>query len=175
MLFSGTIADNIALAKPEATAEEIENAARMAAIHEEVIAFQEGYQTQLGEHGINLSGGQKQRVAFARALLCDAPILLLDDAFSALDMKTEAIILKNLSQYRGTKTIVLITQRLPELIHADHILVIDNSRILEQGSHSQLLANQQWYARIYRQQARTLQLLNNNIASAANDNNSMNG
>ena len=175
MLFSGTIADNIALARPEATAQEIENAARMAAIHEEVIAFQEGYQTQLGEHGINLSGGQKQRVAFARALLCDAPILLLDDAFSALDMKTEAIILKNLSQYRGTKTILLITQRLPELIHADHILVIDNSRILEQGSHSQLLANEQWYTRIYRQQARTLQIRNNNIASTANDNNNMNG
>ena len=160
MLFSGTIAYNIAFAKPnEASQEEIEQAARLAAIHDEIIAFKKGYQTVLGEHGINLSGGQKQRIAFARALLSDAPILLLDDAFSALDMKTEAIILKNLSLYRGQKTILLITQRLPELIHADHILVIDDCRILEQGSHGALLANEQWYARIYRQQARTLQLL----------------
>ncbi len=159
MLFSGTIADNIAFAKPHASQHEIEQAAKLAAIHDEITDLKQGYQTLLGEHGINLSGGQKQRVAFARALLCDAPIILLDDAFSALDMKTEAIILKNLGQYRGKKTILLITQRLPELIYADHIVVIDESRIVEQGSHGALLANEQWYARIFRQQARTLQMI----------------
>ena len=159
MLFSGTIADNIAFARPNATPEQIEQAAKLAAIHGEIIAFKQGYQTVLGEQGINLSGGQKQRIAFARAPLTDAPILLLDDAFSALEQKTEATILKNIRQYHGKKTILLITQRLPELIHADHILVIDDGRIVEQGSHGALLANEQWYARIYRQQARSQQLL----------------
>ncbi|CAM3661368.1 ABC transporter ATP-binding protein [Parendozoicomonas haliclonae] len=157
MLFSGSIARNIALSNPDATQAEIEKAAKQAAIHDEIMAFQNGYETLLGEHGINLSGGQKQRVAFARALLADAPILLLDDAFSALDMKTEATILKNLASLHS-KTILLITQRLPELIKADHILVIEEGRIVEQGTHGTLLGNEGWYARIYRQQARTLQL-----------------
>ncbi len=158
MLFSGSITSNIALSKPDASQEEIEQAAKMAAIHDEIMAFSDGYDTQLGEQGINLSGGQKQRVAFARALLADAPILLLDDAFSALDMKTEATILKNLTQFHGQKTVLLITQRLPELIKADHILVIEDGRIIEQGTHGRLLGNEEWYARIFRQQARTLQL-----------------
>ncbi|UYM17785.1 ABC transporter ATP-binding protein [Endozoicomonas euniceicola] len=156
MLFFGTIADNIALSRPDATQEEIEQAARLAAIHDEISHFTDGYQTLLGENGINLSGGQKQRVAFARALLTDASILLLDDAFSALDMKTEAAILKNLSAYRNAKTILLITQRLPELITADQILVIDEGTIKEQGTHDELLDRPDWYARIFRQQARTL-------------------
>ena len=159
MLFSGTIADNIALSNPNAAMEDIVKAAQWAAIDEEILGFKEGYQTLLGENGINLSGGQKQRLSLARALLSDADILLLDDSFSALDMKTEARILKHLMSMHGQKTIILVTQRLPELISADHILVLDEGRIAEEGNHDQLMAQESgsgWYARIFRQQARTI-------------------
>ncbi len=116
-----------------------------------------------------MSGGQKQRLSLARALLSDADILLLDDSFSALDMKTEALILKNLMALRGQKTIILVTQRLPELITADHIIVLDDGQISEQGTHAQLMAqanntqanntqtnNNGWYAKIFSQQARAI-------------------
>ena len=170
MLFSGTIAENIAMSFPKASQEDIEKAAKLAAIDQEILDFKEGYQTLLGENGINLSGGQKQRLSLARALLSDAEILLLDDSFSALDMKTEAIILKNLLAMHGRKTIILVTQRLPELISADHILVLDEGQIIEQGNHDQLIdANHSqigWYARIFRQQARTiLQPLKQSVAA----------
>ncbi len=157
-LLTGTIASNIALYQPDASHELIERAARLAALHEEIMGFQDGYQTCLGEHGISLSGGQKQRIALARAFLADAPILLLDDAFSALDMKTEAQILANLHALHGQKTVVLITQRLPELIAADHIVVLDEGRIVEQGQHQQLVTEQGWYSHIFQQQRRTLEL-----------------
>lgn len=158
MLFSGTIAENIALSSPKASQEAIEKAAQLAAIDQEILDFKEGYQTLLGENGINLSGGQKQRLSLARALLSDAEILLLDDSFSALDMKTEASILKHLMALHGKKTIILVTQRLPELISADHILVLDEGRIIEQGNHDHLMDQHSngWYARIFRQQARTI-------------------
>ncbi|CAM3804999.1 ABC transporter ATP-binding protein [Parendozoicomonas haliclonae] len=157
-LFTGTIASNIAFYNINASQTDIEKAARLAAIHDEIMAFQDGYNTLLGENGISLSGGQKQRIALARAFLADHPILLLDDAFSALDMKTEATILKNLHALHGHKTVLLITQRLPELIRADQILVLEDGRILEQGTHQQLLEHAGWYARIFRQQARSLEL-----------------
>ncbi|MFK0570489.1 ABC transporter ATP-binding protein [Endozoicomonas sp.] len=164
MLFSGTIADNIRFSAPDASMKSVEKAAKLAAIDEEITDFKDGYDTLLGENGINVSGGQKQRLGLARALLSNAPILLLDDAFSALDMKTEATILKNLMAMKGEKTIILVTQRLPELISADHILVLDCGRIIEQGNHNRLISDSQqtesvsghWYARIFRQQARTL-------------------
>ena len=160
MLFSGTISDNIALSSPNASQEYIEKAAKLADIDQEIRNLKEGYQTLLGENGINLSGGQKQRLSLARALLSDAEILLLDDSFSALDMKTEATILKKLMAMHGQKSIILVTQRLPELISADHILVLDEGEIIEQGSHDQLMdtsnGEQGWYARIFRQQARTI-------------------
>ena len=158
ILFTGTIADNIAFYKPNAGHDVIEQAAKLAAIHDEIMGFQDGYATQLGDGGISLSGGQKQRIALARAFLADAPILLLDDAFSALDMKTEAAILKNLHALHGRKTILLITQRLPELIRADQILVLEDGTIAEQGTHDQLVAAGGWYARIFRQQSRTVEL-----------------
>ncbi len=160
MLFSGTIAENIAFASPQASQADIVQAAKLACIDEEILHFKGGYKTLLGENGINLSGGQKQRLSLARALLSDAEILLLDDSFSALDMKTEASILKNLTAMHGQKTIILVTQRLPELITADHILVLDDSEIIEQGTHDELMdhsrENTGWYARIFRQQARTI-------------------
>ncbi len=154
MLFSGTIAENIAFARPDATQDEIEHAADMAGIKEEIEAFSDGYQTMLGENGINLSGGQKQRVNLARALLCDADILLLDDPFSALDMKTEARVLNNLKRFYSHKTILLVTQRLPELVDADWTLVLEQGEIIEQGNHKALLGLNGWYARIFRQQSR---------------------
>lgn len=165
MLFSGSIADNIRFANPGASIEDVKKAAKLAAIDEEIDRLKEGYHTLLGENGINLSGGQKQRIALARALMTDAPVLLLDDAFSALDMKTEARILKNLLAMKGEKTLLLVTQRLPELMTADHILVLDHGRIIEQGNHQALMEHEWvndstgrgWYARIFRQQARTLQ------------------
>ena len=173
MLFSGSIASNIALYKPNATPAEIEQAARLAAIHDEIMAFNDGYGTELGEQGTNLSGGQKQRIAFARALLADAPILLLDDAFSALDMKTEATILKNIARFHGSKTVLLVTQRLPELIKADHILVVEDGRIMEQGNHRNLMGREGWYARIFRQQARTVEL--QALVAETNDNDILQG
>ena len=175
MLFSGSITDNIRFANPTASQVLVEQAAKLAAIHDEIIALKDGYTTLLGENGINLSGGQKQRIALARALFSDAPVLLLDDAFSALDMKTEATILKNLMAMRGDKSIILVTQRLPELISADHIVVMDKGEIIEQGTHDMLMqqANtavgdqQGWYARIFEQQARTLLTPMNDNATAA--------
>ena len=175
MLFSGSITDNIRFANPTASQVLVEQAAKLAAIHDEIIALKDGYTTLLGENGINLSGGQKQRIALARALLSDAPVLLLDDAFSALDMKTEATILKNLMAMRGDKSIILVTQRLPELISADHIVVMDKGEIIERGTHDMLMqqANtavgdqQGWYARIFEQQARTLLTPMNDNATAA--------
>ena len=162
MLLSGTIAKNIAFANPTASQVAVETSARLAAIHDEIMGLKNGYQTVLGEHGINLSGGQKQRVAFARALLSDSSILLLDDAFSALDMKTEATILTNMHQLKGKKTILLITQRLPELVlTADQIIVMDEGRITERGDHNHLLINNNWYARIFRQQSKSILLSTN--------------
>ncbi|GHA49610.1 ABC transporter ATP-binding protein [Photobacterium aphoticum] len=152
LLFTGTIAENIAMGKPDASMEAIMHAADMAGIKEEIEAMKDGFQTALSENGGNLSGGQKQRITLARALLVDADILLLDDPFSALDMKTEARVRHNLSTHYGDKTVLLITQRLPNLYGADHILVLEEGRIAEQGSHKALMENQGWYATVYQRQ-----------------------
>ncbi|MGF1726898.1 ABC transporter ATP-binding protein [Photobacterium nomapromontoriensis] len=152
ILFSGSIADNIAMGKPDATREEILFVADMAGIKEEIEAMSDGFDTPLSENGGNLSGGQKQRITLARALLVDADILLLDDPFSALDMKTEARVRHNLTTHYGHKTMLLITQRLPNLRYADHIVVLEQGKISEQGSHQMLLANQGWYATVYHRQ-----------------------
>lgn len=153
LLFSGTIAENIALAKSNATAADIKHAAEMAGISAEIEAMPEGFETQLREGGTNLSGGQKQRLTLARALLSSANILLLDDPFSALDMKTEVQVRQNLKVYYPHKTILLVTQRLPNLIAADHILVLNEGQIEERGTHHELVANQGWYAKVYQRQS----------------------
>lgn len=152
-LFSGTIAQNIALAKPDALDSEILHVANMAGIKDEIEAMPKGFYTELSEGGTNLSGGQKQRITLARALLSDADILLLDDPFSALDMKTEVIVRQNLKQHYGNKTVLLITQRLPNLIEADHILVLNDGQIEERGSHHELVVKQGWYALVYQRQS----------------------
>ncbi|WP_299729447.1 ABC transporter transmembrane domain-containing protein [uncultured Endozoicomonas sp.] len=152
-LFSATIAENIAFGKPFASREEIERVARLACVHDDIVQFTEGYETLLGEKGVNLSGGQKQRLTIARALLLDAEVLLFDDAFCSLDMQTEARILDNLMKPGNTKTIVLITQRLTNLNRANQIVVLDDGVISESGSHRDLIAENGWYAKIFNRQA----------------------
>lgn len=151
-LFSGTVAENIALARPNASEAEIVHAADMAGILDEIHALPDGFKTVLNENGGNLSGGQKQRLTLARALLSDNDILLLDDPFSALDMKTEAKIRKNIKHYFSHKTIVMISQRLANLMTADHIVVMENGSIHEQGTHNELMTNESWYARVFTKQ-----------------------
>ncbi|KLV05272.1 multidrug ABC transporter permease/ATP-binding protein [Photobacterium ganghwense] len=150
-LFSRSIADNIALGRPEASMAQIRAAAEAACIDSDIMQFPEGYQTLVGEKGITLSGGQKQRIAIARALLLDAEILILDDALSAVDGKTEHRILTNLRQQRG-KTVIVIAHRLTALEEADMILVLQQGRVAEQGTHSSLIKEENWYAEMYRYQ-----------------------
>ncbi|HHF2869182.1 TPA: ABC transporter ATP-binding protein [Vibrio alginolyticus] len=152
-LFSGTIAENIALSKSNASLSEIKHVADMAGILAEIEAMPDGFDTPLREGGTNLSGGQKQRLTLARALLSDADILLLDDPFSALDMKTEVQVRRNLKAHYSHKTMLLVTQRLTNLIEADHILVLNDGQVEERGSHYELVANQGWYSMVYKRQS----------------------
>jgi ATP-binding cassette subfamily B multidrug efflux pump len=151
-LFSATVADNIALARPEASREQVEQAARLAAIHDDILRLPRGYDTPVGERGITLSGGQRQRVAIARALLADAPLLLLDDALSAVDTDTEARILAHLREARVGRTVIIVSHRLSTVADADHTVVLRDGRVLEQGDHATLAAGHGWYARQWRYQ-----------------------
>ncbi|MEJ2762734.1 ABC transporter transmembrane domain-containing protein [Photobacterium sp. MCCC 1A19761] len=150
-LFSRSVADNIALGKPDASMAEIREAARAACIDEDISQFPAGYDTLVGEKGITLSGGQKQRIAIARALLLGAEILVLDDALSAVDGKTEHRILTNLRR-KKQQTVIVIAHRLTAMEQADTILVLQNGRIAEQGNHAELLAAGSWYAEMYQYQ-----------------------
>lgn len=151
-LFSATIAQNIALSRPEASHAEIEQAARMAAIHQDILTMPDGYDTPVGERGITLSGGQRQRVAIARALLADAPLLMLDDALSAVDTDTETRILEHLRDTRRGRSVIIVSHRLSAVIDADHILVIRDGRIAEGGTHAELVKLDGWYASQWRYQ-----------------------
>ncbi len=151
-LFSATIRENIAFGNPSATADEVERAADLAGIHNEIAAFADGYETIIGERGISLSGGQQQRLAIARALLLGPRIIILDDPLSAVDAEREEFILKNLrSCFRG-KTCVLIAHRLSAVMHSDRIIVLDKGRIVGSGSHDELLTTNDIYRRIWRLQ-----------------------
>jgi len=163
-LFSGTIAENIALAKPDASQAEIDHVAEMAGIRAEIEAMPEGFDTSLREGGTNLSGGQKQRLTLARALLSGADILLLDDPFSALDMKTEVQVRQNLKAHYSHKTMLLVTQRLTNLIEADHILVLNDGQVEERGSHHELVANKGWYSMVYQRQSQLGQSISGDAA-----------
>jgi len=151
-LFSTTIAENIALGKPEATMAEIERVARIACIHEDILRFEDKYGTVVGDRGVTLSGGQKQRISIARALLLDPEILILDDSLSAVDAKTEKQILHELKQERSEKTTIISAHRLSAIEHADLILVLQDGEVLERGTHAQLMEMNGWYAETYRAQ-----------------------
>ena len=151
-LFSGTIRENIAFGKPEATLEEVESAAKAAAAHDFIMSFPEGYNTHVGERGATLSGGQKQRVAIARALLLDPRILILDDSTSSVDLNTEAEIQKALDILMEGRTSFVIAQRISTVINADKILVLDKGEIVAQGVHAELMENSPIYAEIYNSQ-----------------------
>ena len=141
VLFAETIARNIALGKPEATQAEIEAAARAAAIDTDIRGFAGGYQAVIGERGVKLSGGQRQRLALARALLCDRPLLIIDDALSAIDVETEQQVLRGILEAIGGKTVLIVSHRINVLRHCDRIVLLDQGRIIAQGSHDELLTH----------------------------------
>ncbi len=151
-LFSDTIRNNIAFGVKDATQEDIEWAARMAQIHDSITEFPNGYDTILGERGINISGGQKQRLSLARAILKHPRILLLDDALSAVDTVTEEAILNNLRTVMRDKTCLWVSHRISSIMNADYIIVLDNGRIIEQGTHDELLEINGLYADLFEKQ-----------------------
>ncbi|WP_426009202.1 ABC transporter transmembrane domain-containing protein [Aeromonas salmonicida] len=149
-LFSTTIAANIALGRPDASQEEIERVARIACVHDDICRFPKGYETEVGEKGVTLSGGQKQRLSIARALLLAAPILVLDDALSAVDAHTEQQILQALKAHR--RTLILVSHRMTAVEQAEEILVLEQGHISERGRHGALMAHNGWYADMVRYQ-----------------------
>ncbi|MBL9096732.1 MAG: ABC transporter ATP-binding protein [Alphaproteobacteria bacterium] len=151
-LFDETIADNIGCGKPGATREEIEAAAKVAAAHEFILALSHGYETKVGEAGVRLSGGQRQRIAIARAVLKNAPILLLDEATSSLDTESERAVQGALTALMKDRTTLVIAHRLSTIADADKIVVLDQGRVVEQGTHGELLARGGLYARLHRTQ-----------------------
>ena len=151
-LFSDTISENIRFGDRSKTQEEIEQAARAACVHDNIVDFAEGYETMVGERGVSLSGGQKQRIAIARAMILDPEILILDDSVSAVDTDTEEKILQHLRETRKGKTNIIIAHRISTLQDADKIIVIDKGTIAEMGNHEQLVAQGGIYADMYNRQ-----------------------
>ena len=151
-LFAGTIMDNIRYGKPDATEEEIVIAAKRAEIYEDIMAMPDGFDTYVGERGVMLSGGQKQRVSIARIFLKNPPILILDEATSALDSVTEARIQSAFDELAKGRTTLIIAHRLSTIRNAHRIIVVDDNRILEEGTHEELLSKGGEYADLYNAQ-----------------------
>ncbi len=152
VLFSGTIRDNIRYGRPDAAEEEVIAAAKAAQAHDFILSFPEGYDTQLGQRGVNLSGGQKQRIAIARALLVKPDILILDDSTSAVDVETEVRIQEALEEIMRQRTSFVIAQRISTVLNADKILVLEDGQIAAQGTHRELMENSPIYRDIYESQ-----------------------
>ncbi|RAV20161.1 ABC transporter ATP-binding protein [Paenibacillus contaminans] len=163
LLLSRSIRDNIKLGKPEAAEEELQRATEMASFAQDVGQMAEGLATVVGEHGVMLSGGQKQRLSIARALLADPEMLILDDALSAVDARTESAILHNIRRERAGRTTWIATHRLSAVSHADWIVVLDRGRIVEEGTHEQLMMLGGWYKTQYERQQMEANLLQDGV------------
>ncbi|EOW6613678.1 ABC transporter ATP-binding protein [Vibrio fluvialis] len=157
-LFSMSIMENIRIGRSEASDEDVHQAAKLAAIHDDILQFPEGYQTLVGERGVTLSGGQRQRISIARALISQAPILVLDDALSAVDIKTEKVIIEHLQQ-RREQTLIVVSHRLSAIERADEIVVLAHGEMIEKGTHRELIRQDGWYARMaaYQQMEQALE------------------
>lgn len=151
-LFSDTIEGNIAYGNPDCTFEQVQAAAKIANADEFIREMPEGYDTIIGERGVGLSGGQKQRISLARAILKDPSIIILDDTTSAIDMETESMIQNELKKISDGRTVFIIAHRISSIIHADQILVLDNGRLVERGTHEQLLAKKGYYSTVFHHQ-----------------------
>jgi len=151
-LFSDTILNNIKFGKENASDEEVFEAAKKASVHKNIIGFNKGYETILGERGITLSGGQKQRVSIARALIKDPQILLLDDCLSAVDTETEEKILKSINSISGNKTTIIVSHRISSAKNADKIIVLEEGEIIQQGPHNELIKQEGYYKELYAKQ-----------------------
>ena len=149
-VFSGTVRDNISFMNPDLTESDIENAARVAELYDEIMDFPGGFDARVGERGLSLSGGQRQRIALARAVLLKPRVLILDDVFSSLDLKTESMVLKNLRKEMKGRTLLAISSRVPSISGFDSIAVFDNGRLVEYGSHSELISKNGIYAGLYK-------------------------
>lgn len=158
-LFSDSIKNNIKFGKENATDDEVQNAAKSAVVHDNIMGFNKQYDTVLGERGITLSGGQKQRVSIARAIIKNPPILLFDDCLSAVDTETEETILNNLFQICKDKTTIIVSHRISSAKNADRILIVDNGQIIQQGSHNQLINEEGYYADLYLKQLSEKEML----------------
>lgn len=157
-LFSMSIMENIRIGRSQASDEEVHQAAKLAAIHDDILQFPEGYQTLVGERGVTLSGGQRQRISIARALISQAPILVLDDALPAVDIKTEKVIIEHLQQ-RREQTLIVVSHRLSAIERADEIVVLAHGEMIEKGTHRELIRQDGWYARMaaYQQMEQALE------------------
>jgi len=158
LLFADTIYENIAYGRPEAASEEVIKAARFAHAHEFIQGLAAGYETMVGERGIRLSGGQRQRIAIARIFLKEPEILILDEATSSLDAESEGLVEQALETVMEGRTTIIIAHRLNTVQRADRVLVIDDGRILEEGTHADLVAEGGLYARLYRGQLLELEV-----------------
>lgn len=151
-LFSSDVRENIRFADPSISQQKVEEAARLTAIHHDILGFPDGYDTMVGERGVSLSGGQKQRIAIARALVTEPELLILDDSLSAVDAKTEEAILTGLKQQRADQTTIIAAHRISSVMHANEIIVLDEGRIVERGTHHELMELNGWYRRMYEKQ-----------------------
>lgn len=152
-LFSETIQFNISLGREDASLAQIQEVARAAAVHDEIMALEGGYQTRIGEKGVKLSGGQRQRIALARALILDRPIIIIDDGLSAVDMKTEHAIIRSIAPYLKNKTCIIISHRVAPLVEARDILVMAEGSVVARGTHKDLLRTNKFYRTIYTHQS----------------------
>ncbi|MGQ9816056.1 MAG: ABC transporter ATP-binding protein, partial [Candidatus Roseilinea sp.] len=155
LLFSATIAENIAFGRPDATREQIERAARLAQAHEFISRLPDGYDTLIGERGVGLSGGQRQRIAIARAILLDPRILILDDSMSAVDAETERLLQAAIGEVMRGRTTILIAHRLSTVQQADRIVVLREGEIVEQGTDAELTRSGGYYQRVLELQRMT--------------------